>query len=233
LRPGENSGSIETPDSVRALFASVARRYDLANHLLSGGLDFLWRRRAAAVLRPWTPRAILDLATGSGDLALTLRGHFPGARIVGADFCYPMLSRARAKGLAELVTADALRLPFADETFDAVTVAFGLRNMNSWPLALREMRRVLKSAGHILILDFSIPPFPWRGPYRLYLHRFLPRLAGLLTGERTAYQYLADSIERFPSGGAMARLIEENGFEAATCEPLTTGIVSLYTGRRK
>ncbi len=225
-------GSVETPDSVRALFSSIASRYDLANHLLSGGLDFFWRRRAAAVLKPWAPGAILDLATGSGDLALTLRARFPEARIVGTDFCYPMLARARAKGLASLVAADGLRLPFAEGSFDAVTVAFGLRNMSSWPLALREMRRVLREAGHILILDFSIPPPPWRGLYRAYLHYCLPRLAGVLTGERTAYEYLADSIERFPAGEAMRRLIEENGFAAATAERLTTGIVSLYTARR-
>jgi demethylmenaquinone methyltransferase/2-methoxy-6-polyprenyl-1,4-benzoquinol methylase len=184
------------------------------------------------VLEPWGPRAILDLATGSGDLALTLRAHFPEARIVGTDFCYPMLARARSKGLTSLVAADALRLPFAGSVFDAVTVAFGLRNMSSWPLALQEMRRVLKPGGHVLLLDFSIPPRPWRGPYRAYLHHCLPRLAGWLTGERTAYEYLADSIERFPAGGAMRQLLEENGFDAATSERLTTGIVSLYTGRR-
>jgi len=228
----EDSGSLETPAAVRALFASIAFRYDRANHFLCGGLDWYWRRRAAAVLRPWDPRIILDVATGSGDLALTLRGHFPNARVVGADFCHPMLARARAKGLANLVAADGLLLPFADSAFDAVTIAFGLRNMRSWPLAVREFRRVLKPAGRMLILDFSLPPLPLRGLYRFYLHRCLPRLAGSLTGERGAYQYLAESIERFPRGSAMLRLLKDNGFDAETCEPLTAGIVSLYTARR-
>src|SRR5258707_1182878 len=138
---------VQTPESqasfVRALFSSIARRYDLANHLLSGGLDFFWRRRAARLVQAWKPGRILDLATGSGDLALTLRAACPPAVIVGADFCHPMLRVAQAKGLADLVTADGLALPFDDDVFDVVTVAFGLRNMASWPRALAEMRRVL------------------------------------------------------------------------------------------
>ena len=231
MAAGENSGSSESPESVRALFASIARRYDVANHLLSGGMDFLWRKRAAEIVERWEPRAILDLATGSGDLALTLQRRLPKARIVGADFCEPMLARARAKGLKEVVTADALNLPFAENTFDVVTVAFGLRNMRSWPGALAEMRRVLRGDGHILILDFSLPKGPLRAAYRLYLHRCLPGLAGLVTGERDAYRYLADSIERFPRGEAMLDLIRQSGFEGETGESLTAGVASIYTGR--
>ena len=138
--------------SVQAMFGAIARRYDLANHLLSGGLDFLWRRQAARLIRKWQPARILDLATGSGDLALTLRRAWPEALVVGADFCRPMLQVARRKGLKNLVVADALQLPFAEGEFDAVTVAFGLRNMASWPAALAEMRRVLRRGGHLLIL---------------------------------------------------------------------------------
>ena len=224
---------MQEPVFVKNLFGSIAARYDLANHLLSGGLDYFWRRRAARIVSEWRPERILDLATGSGDVALTLKRHCPGALILGADFCHPMLLQARAKGVENLVAADGMQLPFADGAFDVVTIAFGLRNMASWPGALREMARVLKPGGHLLILDFSIPPPPWRGVYRFYLHRILPRLAGLLTREKSAYDYLADSIEKFPQGGAMTRLIDTNGFDGATWEPLSGGIVSLYTGRNK
>jgi demethylmenaquinone methyltransferase/2-methoxy-6-polyprenyl-1,4-benzoquinol methylase len=218
---------------VRALFSAIAGRYDLANHLLSGGLDFFWRRRAAQLVRSWRPQRILDLATGSGDLALTLRAACPGALIIGADFCHPMLRIAQRKGVAHLVTADGLALPFADETFDVVTVAFGLRNMASWPGALAEMRRVLKPGGHVLILDFSVPRPPLVWLYRPYLHHVLPRIAALLTKEKAAYEYLGDSIEKFPHGAAMCSLLAKSGMEDATWDPLSGGIVSLYTGERR
>ena len=223
---------MQEPAFVKNLFGSIAARYDLANHLLSGGLDYFWRRRAARIVKAWAPSLILDLATGSGDVALTLKKHCPSAVIIGADFCHPMLLQARAKGVENLVTADGMKLPFDDATFDVLTIAFGLRNMASWPDAVREMARVLKPGGHVLILDFSIPGPPLRGPYRFYLHRILPSIAGLLTREKSAYDYLADSIEQFPNGSRMTQLIEANGFSEAICEPLSGGIVSLYTGRR-
>jgi demethylmenaquinone methyltransferase/2-methoxy-6-polyprenyl-1,4-benzoquinol methylase len=222
---------LQEPRFVQGLFGAIARRYDLANHLLSGGLDFLWRRRAARIVRGWQPRRILDLATGSGDVALSLRRACPEAQLVGADFCVPMLREARRKNSGPVVAADGLALPFAAESFDVVTVAFGLRNMASWPEALAQMHRVLKPGGHVLILDFSVPPAPLRWVYRPYLHRVLPWIAGCLTGERGAYEYLGDSIERFPSGAAMCRLLEEAGFASPSAERLTGGIVSLYTGR--
>ena len=223
---------MQEPAFVKNLFSSIATRYDLANHLLSGGLDYFWRRRSARIVSSWNPDRILDLATGSGDLALALKKRCPSAFVVGADFCHPMLLQARAKGVENLVTADGMQLPFADGAFDVVTIAFGLRNMASWPGALREMARVLKPDGHLLVLDFSIPGSPWRGLYRFYLHRILPCVAALLTREKSAYDYLGDSIEKFPSGSEMTRLIESNGFTGATCEPLSGGIVSLYTGRK-
>ena len=225
---------LQEPQFVKALFGSIATRYDLANHLLSGGMDYLWRRRAARIVQSWKHARILDLATGSGDLALTLAKHCPQGEITGADFCLPMLFQAKAKGLSRLVVADGMRLPFPDETFDVITVAFGLRNMESWPGALREMSRVLKADGHLLILDFSIPENAFLRPaYRAYLHHILPRIAGLLTREKSAYDYLADSIEKFPRGAAMTSLMDANGYRESTCEPLSCGIVSLYTGRRR
>jgi demethylmenaquinone methyltransferase/2-methoxy-6-polyprenyl-1,4-benzoquinol methylase len=218
--------------AVRRLFGAIARRYDLANHLLSLGFDFRWRRRAARMVRGWRPGHVMDLATGSGDLALAIEDTCPEAVVVGVDFCLPMLQIAGKKGVARLVQADGLRLPFADRTFDVVTIAFGLRNMESPEGALREMARVLKPGGHMLILDFSVPRAPWRGVYRMYLHRVLPSLAGLLTGDRAAYEYLGASIENFPQGDEMRNLICAAGFDDALCEPQTCGIVSLYSARR-
>lgn len=223
---------MQNPAKVRGIFSAIANRYDLANHLLSGGLDFLWRARAVRIVTGWQPRAVLDLATGSGDLALALQRAVPGALVVGADFCLPMLQVARRKGVAHLVAADGTRLPFADGSFDAVTVAFGLRNMASWPGALGEISRVLRPGGHLLVLDFSMPHPPFAAPYRFYLHRVLPLVAGLLTGHRSGYEYLGESIESFPSGAAMCSLIADCGLREPLAEPLAAGIVSIYTAAK-
>lgn len=224
--------SLQEPRFVHSIFSSIAGRYDLANHLLSGGLDFLWRRRATEIVASWRPGAILDVATGSGDLALEIERALPLAEVTGADFCEPMLERAREKGLRRTVVADALHLPFPAGSFDAVTVAFGLRNMESWPEALREMGRVLNAGGRLLVLEFSMPQGPLRGPYRFYLHHVLPVIAGVVTREKAAYRYLGDSIERFPAGARMLSLMGECGFVCAKCERLTGGIVSVYTGMK-
>jgi demethylmenaquinone methyltransferase / 2-methoxy-6-polyprenyl-1,4-benzoquinol methylase len=218
--------------AVQRLFAAIARRYDAANHLLSGGLDFFWRRRAARIVQQWKPARVLDLATGSGDLARALGKACPKATVIGADFCLPMLEIARRKRVRHLVQADALRLPFRTGEFDVVTIAFGLRNMESWTGALAEMARILRPGGHLLVLDFSVPQGRVKGVYRFYLHKVLPRLAATVTGEKSAYEYLADSIESFPSGDAMNGLIAAAGFTDAACERLSAGIVSLYTAMR-
>jgi demethylmenaquinone methyltransferase / 2-methoxy-6-polyprenyl-1,4-benzoquinol methylase len=214
------------------MFGRIARRYDLANHLLSGGADFFWRRRAAKIVGSWQPGDVLDLATGSGDLALAIQRRLPAARIVAADFSPEMLKVAREKGVANTMVADALQLPFESGSFDCVTVAFGLRNMADWDRALSEMRRVLRSGGHLLVLDFSIPTGALRPAYRFYLHRCLPLLASIVTGQKAAYDYLGGSIEKFPSGSAMQELIERNGFRDAAAEPLTGGIATIYTGAK-
>jgi len=224
----------EKPESVRELFSSIAGRYQTVNHLLSGGLDFYWRAVAVRIIRRWKPSSLLDVATGSGDLAMAIRKACPEARVVGADFCHPMLVVARKNGLPELVVADGLSLPFADAAFDAVTAAFGLRNMASWEKGLSEMARVVKPGGHLLILDFSLPTLPLIRPlYRFYLHRILPHIAGIATGRTDAYEYLGGSIEKFPSGEAMTSLIESCGFLGAQSHPLTLGTVSIYTATRK
>ncbi len=223
--PGKGAG-------VRRLFSSIAGRYDTANHLLSGGMDFYWRRRAAGIVKAANPSHVLDVATGSGDLALAIQKKCPSAKVTATDFCQPMLDEAARKGLTDLVLADALALSFEDAKFDALTVAFGLRNMEDWERAIREMGRVLRPGGLLLVMDFSIPPPPLRALYRFYLHKILPRFAAVVTREKAAYEYLADSIEAFPSGEKMNALIASCGFQDAQCQRLTGGIVSIYTARR-
>jgi demethylmenaquinone methyltransferase/2-methoxy-6-polyprenyl-1,4-benzoquinol methylase len=215
------------------MFGSIARRYDLANHVLSCGADFYWRKRAAEIVAGWRPQAIMDLATGTGDLALAMQRKMPNAEILGADFSEEMLAIAKRKGVGRIMTADAMKLPFVDGSFDCVTIAFGLRNLPDWKVALGEMRRVIKPGGHLLILEFSLPQLPiLRAGYRFYLHRCLPVVGSFLTKQKSAYNYLGDSIEQFPSGDAMVRLMESAGFGNAAAEPLTAGIVAIYTGEK-
>ena len=218
---------------VRRAFAAIAGRYVLTNHVLSLGIDVLWRWKTARAVAALQPRLVLDLATGSGDLAAEIQARCPQATVIGADFSPPMLQEARRRGLQHLIVADAMNLPFRDGVADVVTVAFGLRNMASWPAALREMARVLRPGGHLFVLDFSLPARqPLRGLHLFYLRRIMPRIAGLLTGERGAYEYLCGTIEAFPSGPAMCRLMQENGFRHAAVTALTGGIASLYCAGR-
>jgi demethylmenaquinone methyltransferase / 2-methoxy-6-polyprenyl-1,4-benzoquinol methylase len=216
---------------VRKMFGSIATRYDLANHVLSCGIDFYWRARAAEIVASWHPNAIADLATGTGDLALAIQKKLPHAELTGVDFLPEMLELAQRKGVRRVVLADAMKLPFDDASFDCVTIAFGLRNLENCSAALVEMRRVLKANGHLLVLEFSLPTTPaLRAAYRFYLHRCLPLLGSFLTQEKSAYDYLGDSIEKFPSGNAMCELMKQTGYASPSFEPLTGGIVTIYTG---
>jgi demethylmenaquinone methyltransferase/2-methoxy-6-polyprenyl-1,4-benzoquinol methylase len=218
------------PERIRGMFGSIAPRYDLANHLLSCGIDFYWRKRAMEIVASWRPNKIIDLATGTGDLALALQRKMPQAEIIGADFSEEMLAIAKRKGVRQTILADAMRLPFGDASIDCVTVAFGLRNMEDYGGALREMARVLKPHGHLLVLEFSLPKMSiLRAVYRFYLHRCLPLFGSFLTKKKSAYDYLGDSIEQFPNGDAMLRLMESSGLNHASAEPLTGGIVTIYT----
>jgi demethylmenaquinone methyltransferase/2-methoxy-6-polyprenyl-1,4-benzoquinol methylase len=214
------------------MFGAIARRYDLANHTLSCGTDFYWRNCAANMVASWRPRRIVDLATGTGDLALAIQKKLPDAEVTGVDFLPEMLELARRKGVRETILADAMKLPFPDASFDCVTIAFGLRNMENWRDALVEMSRVLKPDGRLLVLEFSLPTVSIvRIIYRFYLHRCLPLLGSFLTGKKSAYDYLGDSIEEFPSGHAMIDLIEASGFKHVTLQPLSYGVVTIYTAQ--
>jgi demethylmenaquinone methyltransferase / 2-methoxy-6-polyprenyl-1,4-benzoquinol methylase len=229
----EVSPEDRNPESVRAMFGSIARRYDLANHVLSCGCDFLWRKRAAGIVAGWNPAKIVDLAAGTGDLTLALEKVLPQSEVIAADFSDEMLTVAKMKGVQRVVVADALALPFEDHSFDCLTIAFGLRNIKDSTSALREMSRVLNGNGHLLVMEFSLPKMSiLRGVYRFYLHRLLPILGSLLTEKKSAYDYLGESIEQFPGGEEMLRLIEANGFGNAAAEPLTGGIVTIYTATK-
>lgn len=215
------------------MFGAIARRYDLANHTLSCGIDFYWRKRAASIVASWRPGKIVDLATGTGDLALALQKKLPDAEVTGVDFIPEMLELAQRKGVHHTILADAMKLPFPDASFDCVTIAFGLRNMENWRDALVEMSRVLRRDGHLLVLEFSLPTMSiGRAIYRFYLHRCLPSLGSFLTGRKSAYDYLGESIEEFPSGCTMINLIEATGFRQAAFQPLSCGIATIYTAQR-
>ena len=221
------------PAHVREMFGSIAIRYDLANHVLSCGIDFYWRVRAAEIVDAWRPHTIADLATGTGDLARAIQKKVPHAELTGVDFVPEMLDLARRKGVRRVVLADAMKLPFDDASFDCVTIAFGLRNLENCAAGLVEMRRVLNARGHLLVLEFSLPTRPiLRTAYRFYLHRCLPLLGAFLTQKKSAYDYLGDSIEAFPSGNAMCELMKETGYVSPSFEPLTGGIVTIYTAEK-
>ena len=185
------------------------------------------------LVKEWNPESILDVATGTGDLALELQRRCPEAKMLGTDFCPEMLAHATKAGVQETEVADAMNLRFADGEFDLVTVAFGLRNMSNWADAVKEMARVIKPGGHLLVLDFSLPEGLLAKPYEFYLNKVLPKMAGVLTGQREAYEYLAGSIGEFPKGEVMQDCFRAAGLEATSWTPLSGGIASIYTGLAK
>ncbi len=220
------------PGYVHDAFARIADRYVLTNHVLSGGMDIWWRKVVTRRIQKWNPQRLLDVASGTGDLALEIQRKCPDCDVIASDFCAEMLAHAASRGVAKTLVADALKLPFPDGDFDVVTVAFGLRNMADYPAALREMQRILKPGGHLVILDFSLPGGILRRPYRWYLHRVLPHFAGWLTGEKDAYEYLGGSIEQFPAGAEMTSLLTSCGFTEASATPLTVGVVTIYIAKK-
>ena len=223
----------QDPKFVKGAFAKIADRYVVTNHVLSMGTDILWRKKVGRMVREWKPEKVLDVATGTGDLALEIQRKCPDAKVLGTDFCPEMLAHATKSGVMETQVADAMNLPFGDGEFDVVTVAFGLRNMENWEGALKEMGRVIRPGGHLLVLDFSQPQGLLKKPYTFYLNKVLPRIAGLLTGQGGAYRYLAGSIGEFPYAEKMVALFEKAGFVEASCDPLSGGIASIYVGEKE
>ncbi len=222
------------------MFARIASRYDMANRLLSGGMDLWWRRCLVQAVRRGGPHTVLDLATGSGDVAFALSEKLAaGTTILGMDFCQPMLDEAEKKkhesgrfANVSFRPGDGLALPLADGSFDAVTISFGLRNLADRSRGLQEMRRVLRPNGSLHVLEFS-QPYRWFRPlYLFYLRSLLPRIAGWITGDRKAYDYLNESIESFPGRHALAAEIREAGFVNVSARPMTFGIVALHAANK-
>lgn len=221
------------------MFSRIARRYDVANHLLSGGIDIWWRHRLVKRVRRQAPARVLDLATGSGDLAFALGKGLPETTaILGMDFCQPMLDEAVIKqqssgrfGNLAFRQGDGMALPLPDADFDAVTISFGLRNMADRHKALGEMRRVLRPGGRLYVLEFS-QPYRWFRPlYYFYLKRILPGIATVVTGDRGAYEYLCGSIEQYPGHESMRAEILRAGFKSADVVRMTFGSVALHIAR--
>ncbi len=227
------------PVAVNSMFSRIARRYDVANRLLSGGVDVWWRHRLVKRVSRHAPARVLDLATGSGDVAFALgKGLTNNTRIMGMDFCQPMLDEAiikqdSGKRGPNIVfhQGDGLALPCPDAAFDAVTISFGLRNMADRHRALSEMRRVLRPGGHLFVLEFS-QPYRWFRPvYYFYLKRILPAIAAAVTGDRGAYEYLCGSIENYPGHAAISDEIRRAGFGSVEIVRMTLGSVALHIAK--
>lgn len=220
---------------VREMFSHIAGRYDLLNHLLSANTDRRWRRIVAARLgRKISPGAtVLDVACGTGDLSIQLFED-AGARVTGVDFCRPMLEiAARKTGRIAFVEADALELPFAEGSFDAVTIGFGLRNLADTSQGLKELQRVLKPGGWLAVLEFSRPQaLGFRWLFEFYFTRLLPRIGGLVSGSQGAYRYLPDSVSRFPDQVGLATLMRQAGYAEVDWQNLTGGIAALHLAKR-
>ncbi len=224
---------------VRSMFAEIAPRYDLVNRLLSGGIDGLWRRTTVRRAAPPPSGTLLDLCTGTGDLAIAYAKAHPTARITASDFCRPMLDRGIEKAVAaglpiEWIEADAMDLPFSTGSFDLVTVAFGLRNIADTARGLAEMARVCRPGGRLAILEFSLPRNPAiRAGYLWYFRRVLPAVGNAVARNRSdAYTYLNQSVEAFPSGASLESLVCGAGFERVEQIPLTCGIATLTIAMR-
>jgi demethylmenaquinone methyltransferase/2-methoxy-6-polyprenyl-1,4-benzoquinol methylase len=224
---------------VRSMFGRVAPRYDLANHLLSANIDVTWRNHTVRKVRDILARPdsrVMDLACGTGDLLIALERE-AGRRLIGSDFCHPMLEGAsqklrRASLHSALVEADALSLPLGDASLDLITIAFGFRNFSNYRAGLNEMRRVLRPGGAIAILEFTQPPNKaFAAVYNWYTRRILPVIGGAISGAPEAYNYLPESVRKFPHAPGLAEMMKECGFQRVEWEYLSFGIVALHIGR--
>ncbi|MCC8172644.1 MAG: bifunctional demethylmenaquinone methyltransferase/2-methoxy-6-polyprenyl-1,4-benzoquinol methylase UbiE [Parabacteroides sp.] len=234
------NGEEKKGKQVRRMFDSIAGSYDLLNHLLSMGFDKGWRRKGVSFLKPFRPGTILDIATGTGDLALLMYRLLRPAKIVGADISDGMMDVGRKKveeaGLSGVISfdrQDCTALTYPDGSFDAVTAAFGVRNFEDMAKGISEMHRVLKPGGHVMILELSTPVyFPMKQLYRLYSKTVIPFIGRCFSRQKEAYTYLPESVKAVPQGKEMTALLSSCGFKQARFRTFTFGICSLYTGTK-
>jgi demethylmenaquinone methyltransferase/2-methoxy-6-polyprenyl-1,4-benzoquinol methylase len=236
IKPYEQDA--EKKQQVSKMFNNISGKYDFLNHFLSAGIDRRWRKKAIAALKEIQPKIILDVATGTGDLALEAQKQLNPEKIIGIDIAVKMLDIGRGKikkkGLAEIMTleeGDSENLPFEDNSFDAVIVAFGVRNFANVEKGLQEMTRVLRPGGKCVILEFSKPKvFPIKQLYNFYFSSILPGIGRMTSKDKKAYAYLYESVQAFPEGKVFEELLQKIGLKNTTCEALTMGICSIYTG---
>ncbi|WP_298862830.1 bifunctional demethylmenaquinone methyltransferase/2-methoxy-6-polyprenyl-1,4-benzoquinol methylase UbiE [uncultured Gimesia sp.] len=228
----------KTGSRVQQMFGEIAPRYDFMNHFLSGGVDYYWRWRTVRKVMPQGNAPILDVCTGTGDLAISYLNKTGGkTQVVGADFTHEMLELALKKNSNELLTfleADTQQLPFADNQFQIVSVAFGLRNVADTSQGLKEMIRVCQPGGQVAVLEFSMPTNRlFRACYQFYFRHILPKIGQLLArNKESAYNYLPESVSEFPHGKELATLMDECGLTGTRWYPLTFGIATLYAGTK-
>lgn len=224
-------------EQVARMFDSISGNYDFLNHFLSLGIDIRWRKKAVKLLAPGKPKLILDVATGTGDFAVETLKLNPD-KVIGIDISEGMLQVGRKKmkdrgydSRIELLSGDSENLPFEENKFDAVVVAFGVRNFENMEKGLAEMYRVLKPGGRMVVLEFSKPKmFPFKQLYNFYFNFILPKIGKLISRDPAAYTYLPESVQAFPDGDSFVGILNRIGFKDTLCKPLTLGISSLYTG---
>ncbi|MFN8698675.1 MAG: bifunctional demethylmenaquinone methyltransferase/2-methoxy-6-polyprenyl-1,4-benzoquinol methylase UbiE [Flavobacteriales bacterium] len=236
VKPYHKSGKKE---EVEQMFDHIAHRYDFLNRLFSLRIDTLWRKRALRLIQSYTPADLLDVATGTADFAIAAAAMIPSLKhIKGVDLSEGMLSHGRIKvsdrqleQRIELIKGDSEQLPFADDSFDAVTVAFGVRNFENLSQGLTEMHRVLRPGSPIVVLEFSKPQkFPVKQLFGFYFKRIMPVVGRVFSKDHRAYTYLPESVDQFPSGQAFLHILSSAGFREVYCIPLSGGITSIYTG---
>lgn len=235
VKPYEAQGSKK--QQVEEMFDNISERYDLLNHVLSLNIDKGWRRKVVRMVEAKRPKLILDVATGTADLAIALK-KAQAEKITGIDISNGMLEVGRKKiakkGLSQTINleqADSENLPYPDDTFDAITVAFGVRNFENLEKGLKEMYRVLKPGGHVLVLEFSQPQnFPFKQLYNFYFKNVLPTVGKIISKDSRAYTYLPESVQAFPHGQAFMEILTRCGYKAGARIPLTFGIASIYEG---
>jgi demethylmenaquinone methyltransferase/2-methoxy-6-polyprenyl-1,4-benzoquinol methylase len=234
------TSSLSKKEQIAEMFNDIAYRYDFLNHFMSMGIDIQWRKKALRKLKDLQPKKMLDVATGTGDFAIMAHKMLQPNSITGIDISEGMLSHGREKisklGLGDKITlelGDSETISFPDQTFDAITVAFGVRNFENLEKGLSEMLRVLKPGGKLVILEFSNPTaFPIKQFYNLYFRYITPLLGKWIARSKAAYSYLPESVKAFPQGQVMCNILTNTGFQAVTCKKLTFGISSIYCASR-